>query len=510
MKSRPAKKAPSPAHIGTLRDLFLPGWRPYVWLLGLILILFVHCLSYGLILLDDNVFVLDKFPIISDWHQLAGIFQRGSFLGPASAEYYYRPLLVISFMIDAHLGGQDLAVYHLSNIVFHFVSTALVFRILRRMIGPDKALLLAAVFAVHPALAGSVAWINGRTDSFLAMFLLASVHCYQYFLENGRWRWVIGHLVFFAAALLSKELAAVVPAACLAYSWLIDRRPTPRSRQAALIVGWGAGLAAWIMARKTFLHPVLSYSAGGIPRSVLTNLPALAIYWGKAFLPTHLSPYPVLADEPMIYGFIAAAALVLALWFSRPLDWRTSLWALGWFLLFLLPSFVYPDRSITPVFFEYRLYLPMLGGLLLLAQIGPIKSFDLSRPVHLGAAALILLVLSAISWADVGAYRDDLAAWRRAAQTSPHSAFVHRQLGVAYYFRKDYIDARTEYIEALRLEPDIAMAHNNLGVVYMDTGRMAEAEQEYLSELKINPGYQNALNNLDIVYKAEGRPLRKR
>jgi len=509
VKSRPAKKLAAPES-RNLRDVFLLGWRPYLWLLGLILILFVHCLSYGLILLDDNVFVLDKFPIISDWGQLAGIFHRGSFLGPATGEYYYRPLLVISFMIDAHLGGQDLAVYHLSNLLFHFVSTALVFRILRRIIGPDQAFLLAAVFAVHPALAGSVAWINGRTDSFLAMFLLACFHCYQYLIEDGKWRWVVLHLIFWTAALLSKELAAVVPAACLTYSWLVDSRLIARSRQAALIIGWGAGLAAWLMARRTFLHPALSYTAGGIPRSVLANLPALIVYWGKAFIPVHLSPYPVLVDEPRLYGFIAAAAVAVALWLSRPLNWRALLWGIGWFLLFLMPSFVYPDRSITPVFFEYRLYLPMLGVLILLAQFGPIKRFSVDRPMHLISAAVILIALSAASWADIGAYKDDLTAWRRAALISPHSAFAHRQLGVAYYFRKDYRDSEAEYLETLRLEPDIAMAHNNLGVVYMETGRLNQAEKEYRLELKTNPGYENALKNLDIVYKAEGRPPRAR
>src|SRR6185295_12092186 len=164
--------------------------------------------------LDDTLFLKDRFYLLNDWSQLPLIFTRGSFMSGTLQDAYYRPLLTLTFMIDANLGGPSPAWFHFTNLLYHALATALAFGLFRRLGLGDRSLLLAAIFAVHPILAQSVAWVPGRTDSVLAIFVLASFNAFLDFLENPRTRSLLLHLLFLALALLVKELAVVVPALC--------------------------------------------------------------------------------------------------------------------------------------------------------------------------------------------------------------------------------------------------------------------------------------------------------
>ncbi len=489
------------------RDAVFTGWRPYAFLAAIVVVVYARCLTYGLILLDDNVFLGNRFSILSDWSKLPAVFGRGAFMIAGTGDLYYRPLMIVSFMLDAHLGGRNPDIFHFSNIVYHILSTALVFRVLRLIVGEQKALLSAALFAAHPALVNAVAWINGRTDSFLAIFVLASFHCYQLFLRDGRKRWMSGHLILWAAALLCKELAIVLPAACLAYAFLEGKSRPGLDDHGGLALGWAGGLAAWWLARRAILHPVpgQSYSLAGMLGSTLKNLPAALVYLGKFIAPVGLSPYPILRDSSLFLGTAAALAVGAACLWPRGADFRRILWGLCWFVLFLVPSFVYPDDGVTPVFFEYRLYLPALGLLVILSEAAPFRWFDLGLPTHALCAALLLLVFGSAAAADCGYYRDDSAAWSRAVEASPHSAFAHVQFGVSLLLHKDIKGAEVESLKALELEPQKTMAHNNLGVIYMNTGRVSQAEEQFRLELKANPDYDSALYNLGLACEAQGR-----
>src|SRR5438094_718393 len=85
--------------------VFLEGWRPTLWLVGLVFILYARCLQYGPILLDDNIFLQSKFAFLADWRNFPELFRRDAFLGFTG--HFYRPLLISTFMLDAHLWGQS-------------------------------------------------------------------------------------------------------------------------------------------------------------------------------------------------------------------------------------------------------------------------------------------------------------------------------------------------------------------------------------------------------------------
>lgn len=100
---------------------------------------------------------------------------------PGGSGEYYRPLLVVSYMMDKYVWGLQESFMHLENIIFHLCNTLLLFAVarqaclLRGIKGPLTPLIAAVFFALHPINTEAVNWIAGRTDLLACFFVLLSV-----------------------------------------------------------------------------------------------------------------------------------------------------------------------------------------------------------------------------------------------------------------------------------------------------------------------------------------------
>src|SRR6188472_538962 len=101
----------------------------------------------------------------------------------ATQQYY--PLLHSAFWIEHQLWGDAVLGYHLVNLLWHMVSVVFVYLILTRLKIPG-ALLAAAIFAVHPVMVESVAWISEQKNTLSAVFYLSAMRLYVEFDESRR------------------------------------------------------------------------------------------------------------------------------------------------------------------------------------------------------------------------------------------------------------------------------------------------------------------------------------
>ena len=100
--------------------------------------------------------------------------------------------------------------------------------------------MFALIFAVHPALNQAVAWIPGRNDSLLALFVLASALAFVRYVENRNWQWLGAYLALSLAALLTKESAVLLPLIFIpVYGFVLKRkRKVSSSSCLCFWVGW--------------------------------------------------------------------------------------------------------------------------------------------------------------------------------------------------------------------------------------------------------------------------------
>lgn len=187
----------------------------------LLLIAFVSYFNIftGNFVWDDHCLIVNN-PLIRDWRNLSEIFSCE--LHRNSSTNYYRPMQVISYMVDYYFFKLNPAGYHAVNVLLHFFACLLLFFLLRRLTG--RFFLSAAVvflFLVHPIHTNAVSYISGRADLLAAIFIFSSL---IFFLksfccvprqgrlsQNGHFGYYAMSLFLFILALFTKETVIVFP-----------------------------------------------------------------------------------------------------------------------------------------------------------------------------------------------------------------------------------------------------------------------------------------------------------
>jgi len=478
----------------TIRDWrSLRGWRVYFIFFILGFLLYGRTLFFDFTYLDDNTLILENYPVISNIANIDTIFSSDVFL--SASKSYYRPLLNLSFMGDTFIGGQLPVIFHLSNVFLHILAVILIFRLFLKWQGSRiLAFCLALLFLIHPILTQAVAWIPGRNDSLLTVFVLASFLSFLNFCEAPRLRSYAAYLFFFGLALLTKETAVFLPVLIIFYFLFLAPRKVASSDRYLLIAGSAVVCFFWFLMRHFALGGETTEYTAAL-NGIAQNFPAIFIYLGKLLLPFNLAVFPILADSNILYGAVALVVFILAWLFSRHKSNHRIVFGWLWFFLFLLPSFIRING--LPGFLEHRIYLSFVGFLIFLAEVDRIKSLDFSRKHVKIVTAVIFLLLAGLTWNHSANFSDRLVFWRSAIASSPHSPLVQRNMGVMYYYRQDLSRAEEYYLRSLALNPREPMVHNNLGVIYLDRKEYARAAKEFREELLINPNYDKALANLE-------------
>jgi hypothetical protein len=196
--------------------------KRWYWLIPLLLAVGVYAPApWGELVWDD--------PLVFD-RQLAAFKSIGDVFFPPENIFqwsndYYRPVVILSYMLDLRLYGDAyVAGLHSSNVLYHVITTFFVWLLACRLLQhlPNSsvgAMLAAAIFAVHPIHTESVSWITGRSDVLATLFLVPSVTLALLWRDTGaKWALALGG-VLYMLALLSKEVAVaaliMIPAALL-------------------------------------------------------------------------------------------------------------------------------------------------------------------------------------------------------------------------------------------------------------------------------------------------------
>ena len=162
-------------------------------------------------LMDDD-FYLTHNALLNDPARLWKIW-----FAPGSLTEYY-PIEASAQAIQWHLWHLDTVGYHLTNVVLHAMSALLVWRLLAKF-GLRYAWLGGFLFAVHPVVVESVAWISEFKNTLsLPPFLLAMCAWIDY-QERGQKRAYFLALGLFLVAMLCKITMAPFPFVILLYAW---------------------------------------------------------------------------------------------------------------------------------------------------------------------------------------------------------------------------------------------------------------------------------------------------
>ncbi|MFT3868884.1 MAG: tetratricopeptide repeat protein [Nibricoccus sp.] len=476
------------------------------WLLGLVLVV-VTFLAYQPAWRGDAVFDDDDHltsPEFASFHGLVRIWTE-----PGAVSQYY-PVTHTAFWLQNRLWGHAMPGYHFTNLALHVLCAFLFFRILQRLALPG-AWLAAAIFALHPVHAESVAWISELKNTLSTAFYLGAALAWLRFDQDRRCTDYFIALVLFILALLSKSVTASLPAALLVVLWWQRGRLSPQRDVFPLLpfflLGIGSGLfTAWIE-RRFIGAEGADFDLGTIQRLLIAGR-AFWFYLGKLFWPANLTfIYPRWnLNEASVWQFlfpVAAVLLVAGLWILRtrrrgPL--ATTLLFAG--TLFPALGFlnVYPFRYSFVA--DHYVYLASLG---FIAAVSSVFATLLRHWLPFNAAVprtlsfVLLVALATTTWHQSHIYRNTETIWRDTLAKNPSCFVAHSNLGLHLHQRGQLAEAIFHLQKARQLQPAFAEIHNNLGNALRDQGRLDEARALYQQALQIRPNLAQAHYNLGAL-----------
>ncbi|MBI3072712.1 MAG: tetratricopeptide repeat protein [Deltaproteobacteria bacterium] len=479
-------------------------WRCLL-LLALVAVLYGRTLSFEFAYVDDSRLVIDRARFLSDLSNAPKLFREPYFV-PAErrGEGYYRPLVSLTYMLDAQGGPLSPAAYHRTNVALHAAACLLVFALFSLLLANrNAALACAAVFAVHPALTETVVWIPGRNDTIAVIFMILAwiAHLAAPKSQSAARRLLLwaAYAVSFLFALLSKEAAIMLPLLVVGHHWLADRvRPTSRSL-AILLAASAAPIIIWATLRAQIGAEGSTESLFQRAGVAVAELPSLLLFLGKAVFPFDLAPLAHQKDSSWLPALAALPVVSIAFYRVNADVARRMAAGFAFFFLALAPTLPVSDTLIL----ENRLYLPMIG--LLYAAAVRIQALALSlRAVALLAGPVVAL-FGALAFRYSDGFRDRHAFAASAVHASPNLALAQMTHGNSLLVHGNIDAAETAYQATLRLDPNRTIAHNNLGVVHLRRNNVPAAEAEFRVELARNPTYAPAHYNLGLALYRTGR-----
>jgi hypothetical protein len=427
-----------------------------VLLLALVLLAYAN--AFG------GVFQLDDYNVIIDLEAVHTGAAWWEDLGQG-----IRPLLKLTYLLN-WLSGAGVVGFHAVNVLIHLATTLVVLRLCQVFVGAQPLAdrssavpwLAAALFALHPAQTEAITYICGRSSALMALLYLLGLLAHAIRPATaGHWRHQTLPALCFALALGVKESAVTFPLALLLWDVACGRHWRIAVRKALL--SWALLLVAalFFVTNPAYLAS-LQRSAGfnTLAGNVATQAAALWYLLRQWAVPLWLNIDPDLAVQQLARQSTPAMLGVALLLWAAIGSWQRRRWigfALGWALLHLVALYVFLPR--LDVANDRQWYLaswPLCLALVL----------ELHRSLGArNAYRVMLLLLGAAAALTVVRNRDfhsEVALWEQTVQLSPGKSRVHNNLGYAYWLADRPVEARREFLVALRLDGDNIKARLNL------------------------------------------------
>jgi tetratricopeptide (TPR) repeat protein len=476
----------------------------------IVLAAFIPCLKNGFLNWDDDMYVTAN-PAVQSLSpaNFKNIF-TSFFIG------HYQPVTILSYLFEFHFFGLNPSGYHLTNLILHLFNCLLVFWLVFVLTQKSSISWITAIlFGIHPLQVESVAWISERKNMLYALFFLASMISYLYYLKKGRaLKYYYFSLLLFILSLLSKAMAVTLPLALL----ILDYSRYRKTYKIILIEKIPYFILSFMFGVIAIFGVYISGSvrqgeAYGVLSRLMTASYGIVFYLNKLLLPIGLSPlYPYHGTKNLflyIYSFVALVILLIGIIISSRYTKKILLGS-SLFLVIILPALQFIPNGEIIVADRY-LYIASIGIFYILAEgfiwlyTKRTQYFRIIRTILLITLVVVTTNLISITRNRCRAWKDNISLWSDVLSKYPRIATAYNNRGAAFLAEKQYDKAYSDFMNALRIDPSYYEAYFNLGsLLYSAKGNYSEAIRLFNKTLLINPDFLKAYDALAMVYGVTG------
>ena len=409
---------------------------------------------------------------IRGWYNIPNIFTEDMGAGAGIQFNFYRPLTMLTYMMDYSIWRLNPFGYHLTNTSLHILVSLSIYWLLMLLSGNRFLSLFASLlFLAHPVHSEAVSYITGRANLLVALFMLMCFILYIKSLDSGNVVSYVLTILIYAMSILSKESALIFPALLLTYHYVFKKKIPPALFLSLLSVVF-IYIFFRIAALKFLFSDVQNY------HMLLKRVPGFFVAIA-GYLRLLLVPIGLHADyEDKLFSFLdirallglTASILLLIYAFKKRKSQKLISFSILWFFIALLPvSSVYPVNA----FFmsEHWMYLPSIGFFVIASD--KLRSIDKKKSI--GFIIIVLLIYSYLTIKQNNYWNDSVMLLKRNAEFAPYSYKSYNNLGAAYYNHKDTEKAIASFKKAIELNPSCVLAYTKLTSLYAEIGREKEA-----------------------------------
>ncbi len=479
---------------------FTPGvTRAFLAVLFLVLLAYANHFNNSFHFDDSHT--ISSNPWIRDIANIPRFFTDADTFSSLPANRTYRPLVSTTLAIDYRLGNGTPPWFHISTFFWFLVQLTVMFLLFRMLLdrwqpGPRNAwvaLFASALYGLHPAIAETVNYIIQRGDLYSTLGVVASLALY---FGLPRWRGLGIYLIPFAAAMLSKPPALVMPVLLFTALVLLEGQDWKVALKNCLPSVVAMAALGWFTAHMT----PASYSGGGTSAFIyrMTQPVVLLHYASTFFLPTGLTAdtdragVTSLLQGDALLGLLFIGALLAAICAcTKRRQLRPIAFGLCWFLITSLPTSLFPLAEVEN---DHRMFFPFVGLALSVSYAAAlaVERWKLSRQTTVVCSAIVLL---AFAWGvreRNKVWLTEESLWADVSVKSPRNGRGLMNYGLTQMARGNYAVALNLFERALVLTPNYYVLEINLGVDTAAMGRAAEAERHFLRAIALAPADASA------------------
>ncbi len=501
--------------------------RAYIFLLFIFcFIIYGNTLTHDFVYDDDYIIVNN--PFIQHWTSDPFSFFNSSYF-QKSGEFTYRPVATLTYLVNYSLWKTNPFGFHLFSVLLHTICTILIFFTGLLFFKKNKLLAMgsALLFACHPAISEAVNCVTFNEDILTTIFFLLSFNLYIKSCKSTSNRLFFIFLAFFSffCALLSKEMAIILPVIIVLYDIFIDSEENfsllkslkKLNQKKFFYLGFGLIIFVYLMIRFVWMYfPVESkvVSFGDLYTRFMFLPHNILLYLRLAVFPFLLNAdyvfkYPSYVWS--IYNLMGLIFISALIYFSfRIYSYSRNIsFGIWWYLICLLP--VTNIIQISNPWAERYLYLPMFGFCIVIIEL--LNKMYLSKTDKKNSGyvffAILIILFSVKTFSRNIIWKDQCTLWQTTVEVSPDSFRAHNNLGRCYSNRMSMDSSIIEFKKAIELNPSDGDLYKNVGSAYYDSKNFADALVYYFKALKLKKDNLELLhiivqcyNNLDSLDKS--------
>lgn len=498
----------------------------FFFLVVIAFLLYGKSLSYDYTNHDDSSLIQDKNLLLSDAKNIPKLFTTSCFY--SGNFQYYRPILTLSFAIETILFGENIFIYHLTNLFLFILSLWLMYVFLCKL-NLNKVILqfLIILVSVHPIITSCAVWIPARNDTLLIIFLMSSFIFFIKYLNNKKNIFIVLSLFLFVLALFTKEITLV---SIFIYGYLLFFFNVKLNKKNIIlfitIILLSICLFFYLKSISTIGLDLNHYISNF--KEYLVNI----IVWTSVYIKQILCPYnmPVMLYKTVFNSnyfalFVICIILPLYLAFKNILDKKLIFFGFIFFFVFLLPTFFLYDCLLL----FHRIFLPLVGIIVIICEVLDkfLTKFKTLKKYFVYFFICLIVILFYKSSIQADKYINAYIYWDNAYKNAPNyhvaclfksyiefesgnfekseelikeamkydAKLYYANMAVLLFEQKKYKEAESLFLESIKNNIDVATSYYYLSKIYLALSDIEKAKNFALVAYELNP-YNKSVNKL--------------